>query len=243
MCYNRRMEPVTAFFDDSGDLDPSGGKYFCLGMIVVPISQVRSISDAWFSLLGRHITVANTLPSSGVEAKSADIHDLHRRLSRGIELTMQQKNLYRYGLNRVEKANHLIEDVWEFLASPPVSMRYIAVVIDKRRTWNKYRQSYYQAWMELSRLPRTQQPGIKGIRQVLQHFIGRHAFEFLLQRVQHLGDEQNFRFEDAFVIGDESAIHKVMNNMQAEVQAGKRGLNSLPRIVNNVWFGSGAFSV
>jgi len=82
--------------------------------------------------------------------------------------------------------------------------------------------------------------GAKGIGMELSLFIGEKAFEWLLQRLNYLGNPGEKNYSDAFLIGDENAVTTSMYKSQALAQAGFSNYTSLPKIANNVWFDSSA---
>ena len=84
--------------------------------------------------------------------------------------------------------------------------------------------------------------GEKPLRAELSILILARAFEHLLQGIDDLGGDLDFEYNDAMVIGDQSAVSQIMHESQAGIQAGRGYFNDAPRLVNNVWFGSSRFS-
>lgn len=232
------MESVAAFFDDSGDLDAGNNRnYFCLGMVVLPVDDIRQISEGWLRMIAGHLRLgANVLAVNGIEAKSSDIYDLRKRLDGNQPLKALQKSLYTWGLNTTNRVDELINNIWEFLATPPVSVTYLASLANKEKTWRQFKESRYEEFREMHRM----RQGTKGIRMELSLFIGEKAFEWLLQRLNYLGNAGERNYPNVFLIGDENAVTTSMYKSQALAQAGFSNYTSLPKIANNVWFGSSA---
>ena len=236
-------DTVTAFFDDSGGPDPNSSRSFCFGAVVLPASLVRESSDAWTQLVGRHFDVdGDQLGYYGCEVKSSDLYDLRRKLRQGPGLRESQKALFAHGLNSLRRADALIEDIWEFLARPSVPLKYIAACVKKDSAWTKFRREQFARWQSMQTVPRAERVGEKPLRAELSNFILSHAFEYLLQRIDYLGGDDDFQYHDALVIGDQSAVTRLMHESQAGIQAGRGYFTDLPRLVNNVWFGSSRFS-
>lgn len=229
---------MAAFFDDSGDLDAGHNRnYFCLGMAVLPVDDIRQISEGWLRMIAGHLRLsANVLAVNGIEAKSSDIYDLRTRLHSNQPLKALQRSLYTWGLNTTNRVDELINNIWEFLATPPISVTYLASVANKERAWRQFKESRYEEFKKMHRL----RQGTKGIRMELSLFIGEKAFEWLLQRLNYLGNPGEKNYPNAFLIGDENAVTTSMYKSQALTQAGFSQYTSLPKIANNVWFGSSA---
>lgn len=237
------FDTVTAFFDDSGGPDPNSSRSFCFGAVVFPASLVRESSDAWTAMVERHFEIeSDQFGYYNCEIKSSDLYDMRGKLRQGPGLRESQKALFAHGLNSVGRIDALIEDIWDFLAAPPVPARYIAVCVDKARAWRKYRSGRIDRWDSLQAVPRSERIGEKPLRAELSNFIMSRAFEYLLQRIDYLGGDPGFEYEDALVIGDQSAVSRLMHESQAGIQAGRGYFTDLPRLVNNVWFGSSRYS-
>ena len=243
--YNRPMpyETVTAFFDDSGGPDPNSSRAFCFGAVVLPASLVRECSAAWAEVIGKPFDVdGDQLGYYNCEVKSSDLYDLRRKLRRGPGLRESQKALFAHGLNSVGRVDRLIEDIWDFLAEPPVPVKYLAACVDKDGAWTKLRRDRFARWRSMQSLPKAERVGEKPLRAELSNFIMARAFEYLLQRIDYLGGDPDFEYHDAMVIGDQSAVTRLMHESQAGIQAGRGYFTDAPRLVNNVWFGSSRFS-
>jgi len=232
------MEEVAAFFDDSGDLEAGTNRnIFCLGMVVLQVNDIMRLSDTWLQMLARHLKLsANVLAVNGIEVKSSDIYDLRKRLRGSQPLKAEQKPLYNMGLNTTQRVDELIDNIWEFLSTPPVSYIYLASLANKEKTWRRFKESRYEEFLEMHRLRQS----TKGIRMELSLFIGEKAFEWLLQRLNYMGNPGEKDYPGAFLIGDENAVTTSMYKSQARAQAGFSNYTSLPKIANNVWFGSSA---
>ena len=68
------------------------------------------------------------------------------------------------------------------------------------------------------------------------------AFDWLLQRLDYLGKDVDYKFSHAIVIGDETALQRTLYRSQGDTQAGLKGYTDLPRVVNNVCFGSSLYN-
>ena len=236
-------ETVTAFFDDSGGPDPKSSRSFCFGAVVLPASQVRECSDAWAQVIGKHFDIdGDQLGNYSCEVKSSDLYDLRRKLRQGTGLRESQKALFEHGLDTVGRANRLIEDIWNFLADPPVPIRYLATCADKDSAWRKFSTDQFAKWQSMQDLPKPERVGQKPLRAELSNLILERAFEYLLQRIDYLGGDLDFEYHDAMVIGDQSAVTRLMYESQAGIQARQGYFTDMPRLVNNVWFGSSRFS-
>jgi hypothetical protein len=232
---------VTAFYDDSGGFAPGGGNFACLGMVVVPASRIRECGEAWWEMLGGHFQFAGSLQTNGIEAKSSELYSMAKLLDGKRQLNLTQQNMFDHGLDTASKVNNLIEAIWDFIAKPQIMVRYLAVVANKERAWEEFRNAQFGSWKILNELPRNQQEGIKPLRKELASFLVRHAHVFLLQRLEYLSKDQDFGFTDAFVVGDESSDTKDMLQAQAAVQAGLGKFTELPSLVNRSWFGNSLY--
>jgi hypothetical protein len=227
------MSIVTAFMDDSGGTDPNSGNVLALGLIVIDSQDLRQCSEAWSDTVARHLTAPKRhLSLSGLEAKSSDLYAMLTRLQMGKPLSATQNLLFQNGLNTSERVEDLINDLWRLLANHPARMRYLGSVTFKHSVWQKYRKSEYADWKAAP------DKVSKGTKKALSQFVGEKTFEYLLQRLQYLGDDREFPFTDAVLVGDQSAIDKLMYTSQAEAQAGLGHFTMLPKLLNNVWFGS-----
>lgn len=234
---------MTAFYDDSGGFDPESGKFACFGMCVVPAPYIRECSDVWWELLGKHFRFSGSLETNGIEAKSSELHDMLGSLRNKSKLNRVQQKMYGHGLDTEAKVRALIASICGFLAKPPVSVKYLAVVIHKRATWEQFCTDQFNQW-QILRQPR-EQP-IKGartsanvLRDHMTSFLVKHAYKYLLQRLQYLSKDPDIDFSDAFVVGDQSSSTKVMLETQAEIQAGLgKEFSDLPTILNRPWWGS-----
>ena len=236
-------DTVTAFFDDSGGADPNSSRAFCFGSVVLPVSSVRGCSDAWTRVLGRHFDIdGDQLGYYDCEVKSSDLYDLRRKLRQGPGLRESQKALFAHGLNSVERVDRLIEDIWEFLAEPSVPMKYLAACIDKDSAWMTSRPRQFARWVSMQGVPKAERVGEKPLRAELSNFILGRAFGHILLRIDDLGGDADFEYRDAMVIGDQSAVNRLMHESQAGFQAGRGYFPDMPRLANNVWFGSSRFS-
>ena len=139
-------------------------------------------------------------------------------------------------------ANRLIEDIWNFLADPPVPIKYLATCADKDSAWRKFSTDQFAKWQSMQDLPRAERVGQKPLRAELSNLILERAFEHLLRRIDHLGGDLDFEYHDAMLIGDQSAVTRLMYESQAGIQARHGYFADMPRLVNNVWFGSSRFS-
>ena len=243
--YNIPMpyDTVTAFFDDSGGPDPNSSRSFCFGAVVLPASLVRECSAAWTGLLGKHFDVnGDQLGHYNCEVKSSDLYDLRRKLRQGPGLRESQKSLFAHGLNSISRVDQLIEDIWEFLAEPSFPVTYLAACVHKESAWRTFRQRRFARWESMRSLPKPERIGEKPLRAELSNFILGRAFEHLLRGIDDLGGDPDFEYHDAMVIGDQSAVSRLMHESQAGIQAGRGYFTDAPRLVNNVWFGSSRFS-
>ena len=243
--YNIPMpyDTVTAFFDDSGGADPNSSRSFCFGAVVLPASRVRDCSAAWNDAIGKHFDVdGDQLGYYDCEVKSSDIYDLRRKLRQGPGLRESQKSLFAHGLNSIDRADQLIEDIWEFLAEPSFPLKYLAACIHKDSAWRTFHQHRFARWESMQGVPKAERIGEKPLRAELSNFILGRAFEHLLRGIDDLGGDLDFEYHDAMVIGDQSAVSRLMHESQAGIQAGRGYFTDAPRLVNNVWFGSSRFS-
>ena len=101
-----------------------------------------------------------------------------------------QKALFEHGLDTVGRANRLIEDIWNFLADPPVPIRYLATCADKDSAWRKFSTDQFAKWQSMQDLPKPERVGQKPLRAELSNLILERAFEYLLQRIDYLGGER-----------------------------------------------------
>ena len=237
------FDTVAAFFDDSGAPDPDSSPSFCFGAVVLPTSLVRKCSDAWTSIVERHVDVqSDQLSYYNCEIKSSDLHDMRGKLRRGAELHKSQSALFAHGLNSAGRVDALIEDIWNFLANPSVPAKYIAVCVDKTSVWRSSHEAQYAKWQSIQAGPKGERKGEKALRADLSNSVLSPAFDYLLQRINYLGGDVGFKYKDALVIGDQSAVDSLMHQSQARVQAGHGYFTDLPRLVNNVWFGSSRYN-
>lgn len=148
--------------------------------------------------------------------------------------------MFEYGLNTEEKANELIESIFNFLSEPPVAIKYLATVANKHEVWGKFCHNSFSKWSILTQLHRrNSKMTIRNLRDELSSFLVKYTYEFLLQRLDYLSRDEDFDFSDAFIIGDETSDTSVMLKTQAEIQAGLGAhFSLLPTIVNRPWFGS-----
>jgi hypothetical protein len=137
---------VTAFYDDSGGFNPESGKFACFGMCVVPASYIRECSDAWWEMIGKHFRFSGSLQTNGIEAKSSELHDMLRSLRNKSRLNKVQLKMYDHGLDTEDKASALIDSIGKFLAKPPISVKYLAVVVNKRMAWEQFCYDQFNQW-------------------------------------------------------------------------------------------------
>jgi len=229
---------MAAFFDDSGELDPgSGHNFVCLGMIVLSINSVREVSTNWNNLIASHLRLSpKTLAINGIEAKSSELYALSKRLKSGQAPKGLQIPLYNWGLKTPNKVDELIESIWGFLSMPEFQRIYLASISNKYATLRKYKSEEYDKFLEKQKTGTKE--SIKNLRRELSLFISGGLFQFLLQRLNYLGNSTEWDFSDAFLIGDEGAVNNFMYESQAAAQAGLSKYTDLPKIANNIWFGS-----
>lgn len=235
---------MTAFYDDSGLFSPEGGNFACLGMCIVPAPYIRECSDAWWEMLGNHFQFSGSLQTNGIEAKSSELSDMARSLRRKSKLNEVQQKMYNHGLDTEAKVKNLIEGILNFLANPPVSVKYLSVAVNKPMVWLEFRADQYNRWRTLKQLKNTeasQKTSLKRLREELASFLVKQAYEYLLQRLEYLSKDPDFDFSDAFVVGDQSSTTKVMLETQAGIQAGLGKFSDLPAIINRSWWGSSLF--
>ena len=91
-------------------------------------------------------------------------------------------------------------------------------------------------------VPKAERIGEKPLRAELSNFILGRASEHLLRGIDDLGGDLDLEYHDAMVIGDQSAVSRLIHESQAGIQAGRGYFTDAPRLVNNVWFGSSRFS-
>jgi hypothetical protein len=189
------MDSVAAFFDDSGELDPGSGRNFvCLGMVVLPVDNIRTVSNNWNSLIANHLRLnANALAINGIEAKSSELYELNRRLKSGKALTGLQIPLYRWGLNTPQKVNDLIEGIWDFLSSPKNGLIYLATVANKQVALRKFKKDDYNQFISANTA--IQKNGVKGLRKGLSLYLCDCLFDWLLQRLNYLGNPSELNYK------------------------------------------------
>jgi hypothetical protein len=237
------VSQVAAFYDDSGGFEPDANeKFACFGMVIIPVESIRKCADAWWVMLDRHFQYSGSLQTSGIEAKSSDIHNMIWTLARNSELNDVQQNLFTHGLNTATKVIILIEDIWTFLSKPPIPTKYIAVVADKEESWLQFRPQLFNEWKTLKQSKVCQKADrirLKKLGSELKAFLIRYTYEFLLQRLEYMKADSDSIFVDAFVISDSFSSARTVLDTQAGIQAGVIGKHSqLPSIVNRPWFGS-----
>ena len=77
----------------------------------------------------------------------------HGNLRQGTGLRESQKALFEHGLDTVGRTNRLIEDIWNFLADPPVPIKYLATCADKDCAWRKFSTDQFAKWQSMQDLP------------------------------------------------------------------------------------------
>ena len=230
---------MTAFYDDSGQFSPGGGNFACFGMWVVPAPYIRECNDAWWEMLNMHFKFLGSLQIHGIEAKSSDLNDMLKKLKRkSTKLNKIQRRMYDHNLNTETKVSNLIKSIIDFVAKPPVSVKYLAVVFNKSETWQEFYVEKYNRWKILGQSKQTDRKILEKLRAELESSLVKSAYEYLLQRLQHLSKDPDFDFSDAFVVGDQSSCVRVMLETQAEIQAGLGKFSDLPTILNRSWWGS-----
>lgn len=229
---------MTAFYDDSGGFNPGGGNIACFGMCVVPAPYIRECGDAWWETLEKHFEFSGSLQINRIEAKSSELHNMVRCLEKKSPLNPVQQKMFDHGLNTVAKANNLIEAIFGFLAKPPISVKYLAVVANKEEAWLEFRATQFNQWRAFKQTGNSYKSSLKKLSIELASFLVKHTYEFLLQRLDYLSKDADFNFSDAFVVGDQSSDTKVMLETQAGIQAGLGKFSELSTIVNRPWFGS-----
>jgi len=230
---------VAAFYDDSGGFDPGGRKFACYGMAVVPAQYIRECSDAWWEVLEGHFQCPSTIQTHGIEAKSAELNNMLRRLKiKGSSLNDKQQKMYTYGLNTTDKVNKLIEAIWGFLEKPPTPIKYLAVIANKEEVWQSFCFDQFNQWRIFKQQGEGYTANLKKLSLALESFLIKHTYEYLLQRLEYLSKDPDFQFTDGFVVGDESSSSKLILETQAGIQAGLGKFSALPAIVNKSWFGS-----
>jgi hypothetical protein len=233
------VKQVTAFYDDSGEFGPGGRKFACFGMDVVPAQYIRECGDAWWEVIEGHFQFSGSMQMNGIEVKSADIHEMLKRLERKKPLHDIQEKMFTHGLNTETKVSKLIEAIWGFLGKPPVPIKYLAVIANKVEVWQKWRPTQFNQWKTFEQLGEKHKAA--NLLHELEAFLIRHTYEYLLQRLEYLGKDPDFNFTDSFIVGDQSSSTKVMLETQAGVQAGFGKYSQLPTIVNRPWFGSSLY--
>lgn len=233
---------MAAFYDDSGGFNPEDRvKFACFGMCVIPTRYIRECGDAWWGILEKHFQFSGSLQINGIEAKSSELHNMLRSLGKKSSLNEVQQKLFDHGLNTTTKVNNLIEAIWGFLARPPTQIKYLAVIAHKKTCWLGFRTTQFNQWDILRQSSSRRKANLKVLRGELEAFLVKHTYEYLLQRLQYLGEDPDFDFSDAFVIGDQTSRTKVMLETQAGIQSGLGKFSDLPAIVNRTWFGSSLY--
>jgi hypothetical protein len=123
----------------------------------------------------------------------------------------------------------LIESIWQFLASQN-KVAYLGSIANKSATWLEFQADDYNDFIGQTNKDRN-------LRRKLRFFLCDRLFDWLLQRLEFLGNQSEWNYSDAFIIGD-SAVNNFMYKSQADIQAGICQFTNLPSIVNNVWFGT-----
>lgn len=235
------MSQVTAFYDDSGQFNPESGKFTCFGMYVVPARYIRECNDAWWEMVGKHFQFAGSLQTNGIEVKSSELNDMFGALRKKSKLNEAQQKMHDHGLDTVDKVSNLIEAIFGFLAKPPVAARYLAVAVNKAETWQQFRAEQFARWRIIQQSKQNSKTAIKNLRVQLASFLVRHAYEYLLQRLEYLSKDKDFDFSDAFLVGDQSSDTRAILETQAEIQAGLGKFSDLPAIENRSWWGSSLY--
>lgn len=230
---------MAAFYDDSGGFHPNKDKFACFGMVVTPTAYIRKCCDAWWEMLEMHFQCPISLQTTGIEAKSSELFDMLLKLNRGSKLQNAQHKMFEYGLNTPRGVDELIEAVFNFLAKPPIPMKYLAVVVKKEEAWLKFCADQFSSWEILTQAEEKQKVAIRNLHKELESFLIKHTYKYLLQRLQYLSDDaqEPFEFSDAFIIGDQSSVTKTMLEIQTNTQAGLEKFSELPTIINKSWFG------
>jgi len=150
---------------------------------------------------------------------------------------MQQK-LFNAGLRTKAKVETFITCVYDFLAYPPVPLKYVGAVTNNRR----YIERSYRFEALTKAKADGDQKTYKRLSEQVAEEITTKSFEFMAQRVNSLASDEDgdFPYQDAFIVGDESAFTgKRIQSRQALAQAGLgQPFSNLERIVNRCWFGS-----
>ena len=83
----------------------------------------------------------------------------------------------------------------------------------------------FARWESMQSVPRAERIGEKPLRAELSNFILARAFEYLIQRIDDLGGDLDFEYYDAMVIGDQSAVSRLMHESQAGIPGRTRLLH------------------
>jgi len=144
--------------------------------------------------------------------------------------------LYNRGLNNSQKVDDLIESIWEFLSDSKKEVAFLASVVNKPVALREFKSRDYEQF--LSRNTNEQKTTIKNLRKELSLYMCDCLFDWLLQRLEFLGNPNEWDYSDGFIIGDESSVNNFMYKSQAATQSGLCKFTNLPKIVNNIWFGA-----
>jgi hypothetical protein len=232
------MESVVAFFDESGTPGPGAENTFAWGSLVVPASSIRELADGWTSLIEAHVRPQISLELAGIEAKASDVTLLPSVLGgRGLP-TPGQRVLIKAGVNTLLRARVLADEIYRFLAHPPVAATFLAVAVDQQALFEDRYQ--YDEWFSMR--AQGNKPRADSLRKILSTKVLAESFEYLIQRVDYLSRDEatgdKFETQDSFLVGDETSQLKQLLVHQSSVQAGLGHFGNLSSIVNRPWFGS-----
>ena len=100
-------------------------------------------------LIKAHFDLVNPLWIEGVEPKASELFSLSRSDKAQEKLSPGQKSLVDAGLNTKPLVDALIENVYQFLADPPVPLRYVGAVTHKKKYFEKL--NIYTSWEKAKR--------------------------------------------------------------------------------------------
>lgn len=233
-------QQVTAFYDESGVFTPGQDPCVSIGMVVVASHSIRELSVTWWEMVGQHfpsIPIPATLPLLGIEAKVSDLRDMAERLRKHNHLKTSQSNMFKHGLDSLDKIDSLIKGIYNFVSNPVVHIKYLAACGQKEEYWQSYFKDKIYKWKYLIQTKDTSGSS-KTIGKELSQSLLRIMYEWLLQRLQFLSSDPGYEFTDSFVVGDETSNYKTLLTKQSVVQAGFGKHSDIPTVVNKSWFGS-----
>jgi hypothetical protein len=240
------MRSHIAFFDDSGDANPDNTKdIFVLGVVVIPIAEMKRINTAWWALIRTGLKLTGAPAQLGIEAKWTDVNEYRNRVRKGRSVDDERLSVYRDQKVTPEQIDTLEESIITFIEAE-TEITLLASAFRKEKYWQLFHGYELGLFAEMrARKPEGKEKQEQEARRTsLRQAVCSKSFEWgVLERVHFLMEDRGNC--PCIIIGDScsAVISANWHQGQDRKQTGSAPrYTDAPNVVTNVAFGSSIHS-